>query len=620
LADLQRQTARHDALDTLNSQGSAPLTLGSPFVSATATVFLIAFLMAFAVLMLAGMASLPYLNGDVTLADRDYLKANCNICKGQKGDKGDQGMQGISGTSGQSGAKGDKGDPGTNAVCLPNPLYPCAKGDKGDKGDTGPTGPTGVGTKGDQGDSGPTGPTGATGATGAQGVPGATGATGPQGEQGVPGPPFNGNATFESVNVTGPVHCEVPIDQSCIGEGGCFNFSLCNITTEGITIEGITTAPYFQLGGVNSTFPVTFQVGNTGSPYHTAVFGRRFGVSPPAYQLALFQTYATNVLIESAQFLTLRSIFDVNVISESGAVNFVSQAGSMTFNSVTDMYFIVAGLTNVMKMAPAVYFNVSTTYMDVSVQYISNSIPLEPVRFEDSDGVSFNNTFLFNGGTASQTYDCGLPGVLILNDTVVINGDLILRGTLYASNNYSVCPFPLPVIPSDGRVKRRIRDADTAEAYERITKKMPIKSFRYTDEYLSTPGRPAHIGNGTYVGVIAQDMTRDFGYMVSKGPGKVGDRELHDMHHIHPDLLYGELVATLQHIRKLHERLADRVEYMERQVSRTTMDAYHRGKSVLGRKLEQGKDAVQSAESQVNKAISFLHSRLERLERSVTVD
>lgn len=620
MADLQRLTSQREAVETLNSQGTGPLTMGSPFVNATATVFLIAFLMAFAMLMLAGMSGLPYLNADVTLADRDYLKANCNICKGQKGDKGDTGQQGTSGTSGQSGAKGDKGDPGTNAVCLPNPLYPCAKGDKGDKGDTGPTGPTGVGTKGDQGESGPTGPTGATGATGPTGAQGAQGIPGETGPTGVPGPPFSGNATFESVNVTGPFHCEVAIDQSCLGEGGCFNFSLCNITTEGITIEGITTAPYFQLGGVNSTLPVTFQVGNTGSPYGTAVFGRRFGVSPPAYQLALFQVYATNVLIEAAQFLTLRSVFDINIISESGAVNFVSQAASMTFNSATDMYFIVSGLTNVMKMAPSVYFNISAIYMDVSVQYISNSIPLQPVRFEDSDGVSFNNTFLFNGGTAAQTYDCGIPGALILNDTVVINGDLILRGTLYASNNYSVCPFPLPVIPSDGRVKRRIREADTAEAYERITKKMPVKSFRYTDEYLSTPGRPPHIGNGTYVGVIAQDMHRDFAYMVSKAPGKVGTRELHDMHHIHPDLLYGEIVATLQHIRKLHERLEDRVEHMERQVSRTAVEAYRRGRSVLGKKLDQGKEVVQSAESQVNKAISFLHSRLERLERSVTTD
>ena len=632
-ADAQRLNAQRDAANAVRYQqqqqwANTP-TLGSPFVVHMASVFVIAFLMALAVLMLAGIAGLPYLNADTTLADRGWVTANCNICKGAKGDKGDKGDTGQSGASGASGDKGDKGDPGTNAVCLPNPLYPCAKGDKGDTGDTGPTGPTGVGTKGDQGESGPTGPTGATGETGPQGIQGEKGDKGDQGDQGIPGPVFNGNATLVDVNVTGTVYCENPISQSCIGEGGCFNFSLCNITTEGILIEGITVAPYLQVGGSNSTLPASFQVGDTGSPYHTAIFGRRFGVTPPAYQLALFQTYATNVLIESAQFLTLRSTFDVNVISETGAVNFVSQSGSMTFNSITDMYFIQQGLANVMKMVPGRSFNVSTTYMDVSVSSILNSIPAQPVRFQDSDGVSFNNTFIYNEGTATQTLDCNVTGALIVDDNMVINGNLTVRGYIFHSDNYTECP--MPITPSDGRVKQNIQPADTETAYERITRKMPIHSFRYTDKYLDTPGRPRHLTNGTYVGVIAQQVARDFGYMVSKTKAALGDAHLPDMHHIHPELLYGELVATLQHMRKLHEDLTQRVHAMETKAGHAARSAVDEGRSILdasmetgrhvlarlGRTAEYGEEVAHSAEKQVARALSSFHSRLARLEQRI---
>ncbi len=248
-------------------------------------------------------------------------------------------------------------------------------------------------------------------------------------------------------------------------------------------------------------------MGDTGSPYHVAYFGRRFGVTPPAYQLALVQMYATNVLIEAAQFITLRSVLDINVISEAGAVVFTSQSGSMTFNSVTDMYFIQSGLTNVIKFAPGRYFNVSTTYVDFSVATIGNSIPTQPVRFQDSDGVSFNNTFIFNGGTANQTLDCNVTGALIVNDDLVINGNLTVRGYIFNSDSYQDCPMPM--VPSDARVKRDVQHAEPANAYERITR-MPLKTFRYTEEYLKTPGRPPHLTNGTYVGVIAQVTTLSF--------------------------------------------------------------------------------------------------------------
>lgn len=298
------------------------------------------------------------------------------------------------------------------------------------------------------------------------------------------------------------------------------------------------------------------------------------------------------------------------------------------------MYFIQTGLTNVIKFTPARYFNVSTTYVDFSVATIGNSIPTQPVRFQDSDGVSFNNTFLFNGGNETQPLDCGIYGALILNDNVVINGNLTIRGLLYHSDNYQSCDPPMTTTPSDLRVKHKVRDADTEESYERITKRMPVKRFHYTQEYLASPGRPPHLTNGSYVGVIAQDVVHDFHYLVSKGKAKIGSLHLPDMHHVHPELLYGEMVATLQHMRKLHEKLSDRVDHLEFKARRLARQAVNEGEAVLdatldtgrkaltqlGKHVEEGQAIVHSAEHQMHKALSFLHSRLERLERTVLGD
>jgi|WetSurMetagenome_2_1015567.scaffolds.fasta_scaffold00112_53 hypothetical protein len=618
---------------------ATPQNLGNPFMTTAASMLVLVVLAMLTVLLLAGIAGLPYLNADTTLADREWVHANCATCVGAKGAKGDTGF-GTKGDKGDAGEKGQKGTTGQNAVCLPNPDFPCAKGAKGEQGIQGETGATGTGIQGPSGADGPSGPTGATGADGPAGPKGDKGdaVVGPKGDQ---GPPFSGNTTLENVNITGTVECDNPLPQACLGEAGCLNFTLCNITAEGVSIFGVTQAPFLKIGAPNSTLPATLQLGDVGSPYHTAVFGRRFGVTPPAYQIALFQTYATNVLIESAQFITLRSIFDINVISETGAIDFTSQSGSMTFTCVTDMYFINSGLTNVIKFTPARYFNVSTTYVDFSVGTIGNSIPGQPVRFQDSDGVSFNNTFLFNGGNDTQPLDCGIYGALILNDNVVINGNLTIRGLLYHSDNYQSCDPPMTTTFSDRRVKRDIHDVDTADSYERITKRMPIRRFHYTDDYLKSMGKVPHIRNTSYVGVIAQEVAHDFDYLISKGKATVGGLHVPDMHHIHPELLYGEMVATLQHMRKLHEGLSDRVHHLEFKASRLARKAASTGKSVirsaveegkevldasldtgrqalrqLGKGVEQGQAVVHSAESQVVKAISSLHSRLERLERA----
>jgi hypothetical protein len=200
---------------------------------------------------------------------------------------------------------------------------------------------------------------------------------------------------------------------------------------------------------------------------------------------------------------------------------------------------------------------------------------------------------------------------------LVVYGNLTVAGFIFGGNTTTLeCPpFDLP---SDERVKHEIAEADLGLAYDRITRKMPIKCFKYTQEYLDSPGRPAHIRNNqTYVGVIAQEAAHDFDYMVTRRKGKLGSRELHDMHTIHPELLYGEMVAAMQHMRKLHDRLADRVEAMERKASRLARAALGRGHELAEEVVDKGASMAKSTERQVHRVLSSLHARLERLERSV---
>ena len=250
------------------------------------------------------------------------------------------------------------------------------------------------------------------------------------------------------------------------------------------------------------------------------------------------------------------------------------------------------------------------------------------MRFQDSEGVSFNNTFLFNGGTEPQALDCGVTGALILNDNVVINGNLTVRGSIYASDNYQSC---MMIMPSDARVKHQVRGVDKAKLYDRITN-MPLKTFRYTDEYLNSHGRPAHLRNTTYVGVIAQEIAKDFEYAVSKTSAKIGAFHLPDMHHIHPELLFGEVVGALQHMRHLHEQIVHRVHALEGQASRLASETVKESGAVLratmatGRKAmqemskqaERGHEAVTSVDTHIHKALSYLNERIRRLERAVT--
>jgi hypothetical protein len=68
------------------------------------------------------------------------------------------------------------------------------------------------------------------------------GTAGEKGDRGDPGPPFNGNATFTGVFVNGTTVCAEPMDRSCLGPGGCLNFSLCVLTAEGLNLFGTVTS------------------------------------------------------------------------------------------------------------------------------------------------------------------------------------------------------------------------------------------------------------------------------------------------------------------------------------------------------------------------------------------
>lgn len=374
IQDLREEEAR------FRTEGpTADRSFGNPFLSAAFGSSLIAAFVALLAIIFIAIVAIPNVSGDVALADRAFLTTSCTTCvtqTGPTGGTGPTGARGPTGATGPQGVKGDTGATGTGtqgppAVCVPNPMFPCAKGDKGDTGATGPTGPAGTGIQGIQGVSGATGPTGATGPPGSKGNNGDTGPPGATGATGVQGPPFSGVANFTGVNILGPTLCAQPIDQSCLGPGGCFNFSLCVLTMEGGLVQGVTMAPVFKVGGLGSVFGATFQLGQTGSNFHQAYFGKRFGLSPTAYKTAIFQTWATTVLIEASNFFTLRSQQSLDVIAETGTLTLRSQGGAVEITALTDIVVSQSGLSNTISFSAAGSFGVQATTVGVQSDTIS---------------------------------------------------------------------------------------------------------------------------------------------------------------------------------------------------------------------------------------------------------
>lgn len=544
-------------------------------------------------------------------------------------------------------------------------------------GGTGAKGDTGTGLSGATGPSGPSGPTGQTGATGPTGDKGNNGTTGDTGNDGPQGPPFSGVANFTGVNINGPTICAVPIDQSCLGPGGCFNFSLCVITAEGINVQGVTMPPVLVVGALGSSFGATFQLGTTtyqsvflnltppflfcvflgqtGSDGHAAYFGKRFGINPTAYKTAIFQTYATSVIIEASNFFTMRSQFNVDIIAETGAITLRSQGGGIDVSATTDITFVQSGLSNgilfnaagswiatasyaaiqtdviifqsgsgsnqwyrtnptkslacgaggfppaadltrrsqsmytdfIMEPYPSTQTslsgriisnssdgfvnigpnikicsntlrsagttlilqgNVASDIISLSASYVTNAAIGFPITFIDAEGVDFKGTFLLNSITTSQPNDCGVIGALIIKD------DLVVTQTI-THNGISACA-------SDARTKQYVKDMDIEQAHNRLMN-LPLKQFEYTKEFVNGGGHMGARLNTTYYGVVAQEIKKDFGYLVDVVKRKIGEVHVDDFHALRPELLYGEMLGAMQHMHKFNLALAKRIDELE---------------------------------------------------------
>jgi len=138
---------------------------------------------------------------------------------------------------------------------------------------------------------------------------------------------------------------------------------------------------------------------------------------------------------------------------------------------------------------------------------------------------------------------------LKINNTLVVNGDAMIMGTL---------TYMATGPPSDRRVKTDVYKADKKTMFDRLMD-MTIHTFRYVPEYQEVD---KNVKNTTYYGVIAQDIANKFDYMVDKTKKKVGALTtdvIHDFHSIKPELLYGEMVGAMQHMRDMHDAAMKRM-------------------------------------------------------------
>ena len=655
---------------------------GNQFMSGAIAVLFVVCCIGLAALIILGMVLLPGA-ADVSLASIQAFKNNCSVCMTMAGEKGATGATGA----GIQGVKGDKGDPGPtgagvqgvpgqNGICIPNPMFPCAQGPKGDKGDDGAIGPTGTGVQGLQGDQGIQGNTGATGGNGTQGDKGDKGDTGDPGPAGPMGA-FGGNGTVTNINITGvatfftqPV-CLVPMDSSCLGPGGCFDFSMCNLHAQNLYLADAGGANLFV--GTNASTGY-LQVGDTGPGMHQAVFGRSAGVN--AYTLTVFQVYSSSTLIGAANFLSLSSLQTWNLVSTfgsglmqtgtslvigAGTTLTMQSQGKMTItqqNAFSDFTLASAGS---LSLSGSSYISVTGTRIILTKNlndpgekwYDTNttgslacgSIPNTPDTTRQAQIIytdlvlaaqNPNNTYAIGGAkiiTANadgflrvgpflevcggviraggggslqfndnSTSTLDIRGIITNGDpngtavTVVsdfgfivnvnntapnntaqagftvnggstFNGNVTINGWLNINNGGIISQGDISSLgmccTSDERAKTDIQDADRETAFHRIMG-LVTKKFRYTPEYQQTD---RSVKNETYVGVIAQHVVKDFGYLVHKIERTVGSVRHTDFHVIKPELLYGEIIGAAQHMHVIHKQLQTRVEELEKQVT-----------------------------------------------------
>jgi hypothetical protein len=436
---MERDSATIDDLHereqaVFSQSASAPAaSFGNPFWSATAGLIAVSSLTGIFVMFVISFSVIPLAGGDVALADRTFLKYNCTTCQTMKGIQGIQGIQGLPGKDGVNGQNGLNGTAGAPGICVPNPLYPCAKGDQGIQGIQGIQGNPGTGIQGEpgiQGIQGLPGYNGTDGRNGTDGINGTDGAPGP------PGPPFNGDANFTSVFINGTTTCAVPIDVSCLGPGGCSNFSLCSITTESILVQGVDIAPSLIVGGYNSTLQAIFQVGNVGATSHLANFGRRYGSSTtfPSYTIALFETWAASVLIEAQNFLTIRSAYSLDLVAEAAPVTISSLSSSISISAASGVTITAQGTTSVLALYAPGSLSVTSPYMTFTSDAFIVTGSATPYYFR-TDG---SNTAVCSSGANATG-----QSLRIATNTIIGAGQSIISadpsGYLSVGPNVKVC-------------------------------------------------------------------------------------------------------------------------------------------------------------------------------------
>lgn len=344
------EAGRLHELEAIEAEGAPRQFPGNQMLGTVVAIQSIVLLLILVGLAVFGFVLIPG-SMDASLLNVEALRIGCQMCVTKEGPQGIQGRPGDRGPTGNTGNTGNTGPTGAGvtgptgfAVCLPNPMYPCAMGPTGNTGNTGNTGPTGTGQQGIQGNTGGTGPTGPTGV----GVTGPTGNTGPTGA-GVTGPTgvCAGNASLTNVNITGILTiegnqtvCLTPLDSSCTGPGGCFDFSMCDLHAQNLYLSnGIGGTASLKVG--TATSPGYLQVGEAGSTMHRVKMGQGQGAG--AYTLSVIEAYATSTIIGAASFLSLssRQVFNLASTQSSGTIDTatsltVTAGSSITMQSLSD--------------------------------------------------------------------------------------------------------------------------------------------------------------------------------------------------------------------------------------------------------------------------------------------
>lgn len=608
------------------------------FASSATGVLVIVLLVTLSSLMVMVFVLLPG-TSDTPLLNLEALRTSCTICQTKVGPTGATGAtgNGVTGATGATGNTGPKGDTGSGqrgptgyAICLPNPLYPCAMGPTGGTGPAGPTGGTGVGLQGDTGPTGGTGPTGATGNTGNTGptgptAPGPTGATGPTGS--CAGNATLGTVSIENLIISNSATCMQPLDSSCTGPGGCFNFEMCDLRAQRLYLSFGGAGAELRIG--TATGSGLLQVGEAGSGLHQAIFGRGQGTN--AYTMALFQTYAVSTIIGASSFLSLTSVQQFNLASSQAggsittATGLVITAGSsISMSSLADFSLIqqnvlgtmVVSSTGALQMVGGIYAatigsniiwskdlfvpgerwldtndagSISTqlpitgandtarqsmrAYVDLvmAAEHINNTYAKGGARIltASPDGYLRVGPFLevIQGRIRSNTTTIQLhetsPGRQVdirgnitnldplgfpvqIGQNLTVFGDILSYGDIFSRGTISSLGG---CCTSDVRVKQDIVDLPRTQAFRRIMR-LKIKKFKYTDAYQK---HDLSVKNVSYIGVLAQDVAHEFSYMVSKVKKTVSGVNYTDFHTLRPELIYGEVVAAMQHMHSVFD-------------------------------------------------------------------